>query len=64
MNTGNIAIIGMAGVLAATAVPAAATDLIRRPPAPIAEPLPSAPIGTTWSGFYIGGNLGAAFMAK
>ena len=61
MNSGKISIIGMAGVLAATAVPAVAADLIRRSPAPLAEPLPPAPVGTTWSGFYIGGNLGAAF---
>ena len=61
MNARRIAIIGMAGVLAAIAVPATATDLLRRSPAPIAEPLPPAPVGATWSGFYIGGNLGAAF---
>ena len=61
MNTRGIAIIGVAGVLAAIAVPAAATDLVRRSPPPLAEPLPTAPVGTTWSGFYIGGNLGAAF---
>ena len=56
-----IAIIGMAGGLAGIAVPATATDLLRRSPAPLAEPLPPAPVGATWSGFYIGGNLGAAF---
>ena len=61
MNTRGIAIIGLAGVLAAVAVPAAATDLVRRSPPPLAEPLPAAPVGTTWSGFYIGGNIGAAF---
>jgi outer membrane immunogenic protein len=61
MNTGSLAIIGVAGVLVAIAAPAAATDLVRRSPAPHAEPLPTAPVGTTWSGFYIGGNLGAAF---
>ena len=60
-GTRGIAIIGMAGVLAAIAGPAIATDLVRRTPAPLAEPLPSAPVGTSWSGFYIGGNLGAAF---
>ena len=58
MNTISIASIGMAGVLAVIAVPAAATDLIRRSPPPLVEP---PPVGTTWSGFYIGGNLGAAF---
>jgi len=61
MNTRSIASIGMAGVLAVVAVPAAATDLIRRSPPQLVEPLPTAPVGTTWSGFYIGGNLGAAF---
>ena len=44
------------------ALPASAADLLPRHPAPLAvEPLPPAPVGTTWSGFYIGGNLGAAF---
>ena len=61
MNTRSIASIGMAGVLAVIAVPAAATDLVRRSPPSLVEPLPTAPVGTTWSGFYIGGNLGAAF---
>jgi outer membrane immunogenic protein len=52
----------VAGALATTAVPATAADLGRRYPAPPAEqPLPPTPAGTTWSGFYIGGNLGAAF---
>ena len=51
----------MAAVFAVIAVPAAATDLIRRSPPPLVQPLPTAPVGTTWSGFYIGGNLGAAF---
>src|SRR6185312_14217579 len=37
---------------------AQAADLINRP---IAQPLPEAPAGVTWTGFYIGGNLGAAF---
>ena len=37
-----IAIIGMAGGLAGIAAPATATDLLRRSPAPIAEPLPCA----------------------
>jgi outer membrane immunogenic protein len=55
----SIAAIGMAGIFAAIAVPASATDLIH--PAPLAQPLPPTPVGTTWSGFYIGGNLGAAF---
>src|ERR1700704_5445409 len=61
MNTRSLSIIGVAGVLVAIAPPAPATDLVRRSPAPHAEPLPTAPVGTTWSGFYIGGNLGAAF---
>jgi outer membrane immunogenic protein len=56
-----IAIIGVAGALAAIAVPATAADLGRRYPAPAEQPLPPAPVGTSWSGFYIGGNLGAAF---
>ena len=56
-----IAAIGMAGGLAGIAVPATAADLLRQSPAPLAEPLPPAPVGATWSGFYIGGNLGAAF---
>jgi hypothetical protein len=56
-----IAIIGIAGVSAAIGSPAAAADLLHRSPAPVAVPLPPAPVGTTWSGFYIGGNLGAAF---
>ena len=53
-----IAILCIAGTIA---VPATAADLLRRSPAPLAEPLPPTPVGTTWSGFYIGGNLGAAF---
>jgi outer membrane immunogenic protein len=53
-----MAILCIAGIVA---VPATAADLLRRSPAPLAEPLPPAPVGTTWSGFYIGGNLGAAF---
>ena len=57
----SIAIIGTAGVLASITVPANATDLLRGSPAPVAEPLPAAPVGATWSGFYVGGNLGAAF---
>jgi outer membrane immunogenic protein len=56
-----IAVIGVAGALAAIAVPATAADLGRRYPAPAEQPLPPAPLGTSWSGFYIGGNLGAAF---
>jgi outer membrane immunogenic protein len=55
------AIIFMAGVVSSIAVPANATDLLRGSPAPVVEPLPAAPVGATWSGFYIGGNLGAAF---
>jgi hypothetical protein len=61
MNTRIIGVITTSIVSVAAAHTATATDLIRRPPAPIAEPLASAPIGTTWSGFYVGGNLGAAF---
>jgi outer membrane immunogenic protein len=61
-GTKAIAVVGMAGVLAAIAFPATAADLLRRYPAPPAQqPLPPAPVGTTWSGFYVGGNLGAAF---
>ncbi len=60
MSTRSIAIIGVAAVLATINVPATATDLLRDSPAPMAEPLP-APAGATWSGFYLGGNLGAAF---
>lgn len=61
MNKRIIGVITMSIGSVAAAHTATATDLIRRPPAPIAEPLPSAPVGTTWSGFYVGGNLGAAF---
>jgi outer membrane immunogenic protein len=43
------------------AIPASAADLIRRDPISLAQPLPPIPVGTTWSGFYVGGNLGAAF---
>jgi len=39
---------------------ALAADLMPYP-VPSNEPLPPPPAGTTWSGFYIGGNLGAAF---
>jgi outer membrane immunogenic protein len=61
MNRG-IAVIGMAAVLATIAIPATAADLLPRRPAPlVAQPLPPPPVGMTWSGFYIGGNLGAAF---
>jgi len=28
---------------------------------PVDQPLPPAPVGSTWSGVYVGGNLGAAF---
>ena len=46
---------------AVIAGPAIAADLLPRPAAPLAQPpLPTAPVGMTWSGFYIGGNLGAA----
>jgi len=55
---------GIVIAIAAAAViagPAIAADLLPRPAAPLyAPPLPTAPIGMTWSGFYIGGNLGAA----
>jgi len=53
-----MAILCIAGTVA---VPVTAADLLRRSPAPLVEPLPPTPVGTTWSGFYIGGNLGAAF---
>src|ERR1043166_3558027 len=53
---------GLAVFLAMSAVPSNAADLLQRHPAPLAaQPLPPAPVGMTWSGFYIGGNLGAAF---
>ena len=56
-----IAIIGVAGGLAAIAFPAIAADLVRYPtPAPRVESFQPAPVGTSWSGFYVGGNLGAA----
>jgi len=52
----------MAAVLATIAIPATAADLLPRRPVPlVAQPLPPPPVGMTWSGFYIGGNLGAAF---
>jgi outer membrane immunogenic protein len=54
------AVLAVGVLLAAAAGPATAADLGRYP-APIADPLPPAPVGTTWSGIYIGGNLGAAF---
>jgi outer membrane immunogenic protein len=47
-----IAILAVAAVSSAFAFGAAAADL---------QPLPPAPVGTSWSGFYFGGNLGAAF---
>jgi outer membrane immunogenic protein len=55
-----IAILGVAGVLSAFVLPAIAADLGRHYPAP-EQALPPSPAGTSWSGFYIGGNLGAAF---
>ena len=56
-----IVIIAIAAVLAVIAGPATAADLLPRHAAPLAPPpLPTAPVGMTWSGFYIGGNLGAA----
>jgi opacity protein-like surface antigen len=55
-----ITVLGMAVVV--IALPANAADVLQRHPAPhAAQPLPPAPVGMTWSGFYIGGNLGAAF---
>ena len=60
-GTRAITIISVVGTLAAITLPATAADWLRRSPASLAEPLPPAPVGTTWSGFYIGGNLGAAF---
>jgi outer membrane immunogenic protein len=60
--TRGIGAFGMAAVLAMSAIPADAADLLQRHPAPLAaQPLPPPPVGMTWSGFYIGGNLGAAF---
>jgi outer membrane immunogenic protein len=47
-------------LLTATDGSSLAADL-GRSPVPSAEPLPPAPAGVTWSGFYVGGNLGAAF---
>ena len=55
-----IATAAMSGALAASAISANAADLGRRYPVP-EQQLPPAPVGTSWSGFYIGGNLGAAF---
>ena len=60
--TKSIAVLGMAAVVAVIALPANAADLLQRHPAPLAQPLPPAPLGITWSGFYIGGNLGAACL--
>ena len=55
----------IAAAAATVAVPAHAADLLPRHPAPLAlEPLPAAPVGMTWTGFYIGGNLGAAFNSN
>jgi outer membrane immunogenic protein len=60
--TRGIAVSCMAAGLVMIAIPANAADLLQRHPAPLAvQPLPPAPVGMTWSGFYIGGNLGAAF---
>jgi len=53
-------IIGVAWAWAALSGSATAADLGRRYPA-AEQPNPAAPVGTSWSGFYIGGNLGAAF---
>jgi hypothetical protein len=55
-------VLGMAAGLAVIAIPATAADLLQRHPAPLAHPLPPAPLGITWSDFYIGGNLGAACL--
>jgi opacity protein-like surface antigen len=58
----SICIALVAAVAACVARPASAADLLPRHPTPLAvESLPPAPVGATWSGFYIGGNLGAAF---
>ena len=57
-----LAVLGMAAGLAVIAIPATAADLLQRHPAPLAHPLPPAPLGITWSDFYIGGNLGAACL--
>jgi outer membrane immunogenic protein len=46
--------------LALAGGPALAADLVPYP-VPSNGSLPPPPVGTTWSGFYIGGNLGAAF---
>ena len=60
-HTKGIVIVAIAAVLAVIAGPATAADLLPRHAAPLAPPpLPTAPVGMTWSGFYIGGNLGAA----
>ena len=58
----SLAVLGMAAGLAVIAIPATVPDLLQRHPAPLAQPLPPAPLGITWSGFYIGGNLGAACL--
>jgi hypothetical protein len=55
--TRGIVPVGMAAVLAMSAIPAHAADLLQRHPPLAAQPLPPAPL----TGFYIGGNLGAAF---
>jgi hypothetical protein len=49
--------IAILGIAATVAAPAMAADLLRRSPAALAEPLPPAPVGTTWSGFYVGGMV-------
>jgi outer membrane immunogenic protein len=55
-----VARIAAMSALAVSSIAASAADLGRPYPAP-EQPLLPAPVGTTWSGFYIGGNLGAAF---
>jgi hypothetical protein len=55
----NIAVLGMAAVVAVIALPANAADLLQRHPAPLAaQPLPPAPVGMTWSGFILVAILG------
>jgi outer membrane immunogenic protein len=60
-HTRDIVIIAMAAVFAVIAGPATAADLLPGHTVPLAAPpLPTAPVGMTWSGFYVGGNVGAA----